>query len=89
MNSQAHLENGTYEKIVSPFENELERKGLQAPDELQINTVTQQATQQNPKKPKPNCQPTAKNHVKTEISAPLNWENLTQLRERPGPKQPK
>ena len=28
---------------------------MEAPDELQIKTVTQQATQQNPGKPKPAC----------------------------------
>ena len=50
---QAHLENGTYEQIVSHLERELELNGLEAPDELQINAVTQQATQQNSEKPKP------------------------------------
>ena len=45
--NQAHLENGTYEQIVSHLERELELNGLEAPDELQKNTVTQQATQQN------------------------------------------
>ena len=33
--NQAHLENGTYERIVSHFEKELELNGLEAPDELQ------------------------------------------------------
>ena len=33
----------------------MELKGLEAPDELQINTVMQQATQQNPEKLKPTC----------------------------------
>ena len=40
---QAHLENGTYEQIVSHLEKELELNGLEDPDEMQINTVTQQA----------------------------------------------
>ena len=53
--NQAHLEYGTYELIVSHLEKEVELKGLEAPDELQINTVTQQATQQNSEKPKPTC----------------------------------
>ena len=53
--NQAHLENGTYEQIVSHVERELELNGLEAPDEMQINTVTQQATKQNPEKPKPTC----------------------------------
>ena len=52
---QAHLEIGTYEQVVSHLERELELNGLEAPDKLQINTVTQQATQQNSGKPKPTC----------------------------------
>ena len=51
--NQAHLDTGTYEQIVSHFEAELELTGLEAPDELQINAVMQQGTQQNPEKPKP------------------------------------
>ena len=42
-NNQAHLESGTYEQIVSHLEKELELNGLEVPDELQKNTVTQQA----------------------------------------------
>ena len=52
---QAHLENGTYEQIVSHLERELELNGLEAPDEMPINTVTQQAPQQSSNKPKPRC----------------------------------
>ena len=36
----AQLENGTYEKIVTQLQRELELNGLEAPDELQINTVS-------------------------------------------------
>ena len=54
-NNPAHLENGTYEQIVSHLERELELNGLEAPDEMPINTVTQQATQQNSNKHKPTC----------------------------------
>ena len=43
--NQAHLENGTYEQIVSHLEKELELNGLEAPGEMPINTVTQQAPQ--------------------------------------------
>ena len=50
-----HLENGTYERIVSHLERELELNSLEAPDELQKNTVTQQASQQNSEKSKPTC----------------------------------
>ena len=53
--NQAHLENGTYEQIVSHLERELELNGLEAPDEIQINTVTQPVEQQNSEKPKPTC----------------------------------
>ena len=53
--NQALLENGTYEQIVSHLERELELNGLEAPDEMPINTVTQQAPQQNSNKPRPTC----------------------------------
>ena len=53
--NQAHLENCTYEQIVSHLERELELNGLEAPDKMPMNTVTQQATQKNPNKPRPTC----------------------------------
>ena len=53
--NQAHLENDTYKQIVSHLERELELNGLEAPDEMPINTVTQQAPQQNSNKPRPTC----------------------------------
>ena len=53
--NQAHLENGKYEEIVSHLERELELNGLEAPDEMPINTVTQHAPQQNSNKPRPTC----------------------------------
>ena len=51
--NQAQFEKGIYEQNVSRLQRELELKCLEDPDELQINNVTQQATQQNPEKPKP------------------------------------
>ena len=51
--NQAHLENGTFEWILSHLQRVLELSGLEYPDELQINTVTQQATQRRPEKAKP------------------------------------
>ena len=39
--NEAHLENGTYEQIVTHLEKELELNGLEGPDEQQINTVNQ------------------------------------------------
>ena len=38
--NQAHLENGTYEQIVTHLERELELNSLECPDETQMNTVT-------------------------------------------------
>ena len=38
--NQAHLENGTYEKIVTHLERELELNSLEYPDETQMITVT-------------------------------------------------
>ena len=49
------MENGTYEHIVTHLEQELELNGLEAPDELQINTVSHQATNTNADRPKPTC----------------------------------
>ena len=53
--NQAHLENGTYELIVTHLERELELNGLEAPDELPINNVSQQRTNTNAYRPKPTC----------------------------------
>ena len=49
------MENGTYKQIVSHLERELKLNGLEAPDELQTNTVTQQAIQPNFGNPEPSC----------------------------------
>ena len=38
--NQVHLENGTYEQIVTRLEKELELNSLEYPDETQMNTVT-------------------------------------------------
>ena len=38
--NQAHLENGTYEQIMTHLEKELELNSLEYPDETQMNTVT-------------------------------------------------
>ena len=48
--NQAHLENGTYEQIVTHLERELELKSSDHPDETQMNTVThKQQIEGNPK----------------------------------------
>ena len=49
------MENGTYEQTVTHLERELELKGLEAPDELPINNVSQQPTNTNADRPKPTC----------------------------------
>ena len=53
--NQAHLENGTYEQIVTHLERELELNGLEAPDELQINTVSHNTVNANADTTKPTC----------------------------------
>ena len=53
--NQAHLENGTYEQIVTHLERELELNGLEAPDELQINTVSHNTVNANAERTKPTC----------------------------------
>ena len=53
--NQAHLENGTYEQIVTHLERELELNGLEAPDELQIKTVSHNTVNANADKTKPTC----------------------------------
>ena len=53
--NQAHLENGAYEQVVTHLERELELNGLEAPDELPINNVSQQPTNTNADRPKPTC----------------------------------
>ena len=53
--NQAHLENDTYEKIVSHLQKHLELNRSEALDELQVDTVTQNATKQNPEKPQSTC----------------------------------
>ena len=54
-NNQVHLENSTYEEIVLHFEKQLELSGLEVPDGMQTNAVTQQATKPNPEKHKALC----------------------------------
>ena len=53
--NQAHLENGTYEQIVTHLERELELNGLESHDELQIKTMSQQFTNVNADRSKPTC----------------------------------
>ena len=53
MMNQAQLENGALKQIVTHFERDLELNGLESPDELQVKTVSQYATNTNPDKPEP------------------------------------
>ena len=75
--NQAHWLNGTCEQIVSNLKKALQFNGLEALDELQINTVTQQATQQNPKKTHTNLPLLQRNHVTTKTSAVNSNERST------------
>ena len=47
------MDNGTNEQIVTHLENEIELNGSEAPDELQINTLSQHATKANADRHKP------------------------------------
>ena len=53
--NHAHLENGTYEQIVTHLEKELEVNGLEAPDGLQIKTVSHNTANANADWTKPTC----------------------------------
>ena len=64
--NQAHLENGTYEQIVKHLERELELNGLEAPDELPVNNINRQPSEEPEKKPSVT---TAKNRVTTNRNA--------------------
>ena len=79
--NQAQLKNGTHEKIVLHLERELDLNCLEAPDELQVNTVTQQPKQQNPEKPKTTLPPLKKARS---LSNPVP---STQTQNRPSSKQ--
>ena len=48
--NQGHLENSTFEQIVRHLEKELELNSLEAPDELQMNTMTQKQQTEGNKK---------------------------------------
>ena len=53
--NQVHLENGTYDEIVTPPEMELELNGLEARDELKINEVSHNTANTNVDRPKLKC----------------------------------
>ena len=53
--TQAHLDNVTYEQIVTNLERELELNVLEAPDELHINTVSHNIANTSADRPKPTC----------------------------------
>ena len=53
--NKAHLENGTFEQIVTHLERKIELIGLETPEELHKNTKSQQPSNSNADKPKPTC----------------------------------
>ena len=69
--NQAHLENGTYELIVTHLEKELELNGLEAPGELQIKTVSHNNANANADRPKAKC-----HHCKKKPGHYRNWCRL-------------
>ena len=50
---QSHLKTGINKQNLTHFEDELEPYGLEAPQELQVNTLSQHATNTNADRPKP------------------------------------
>ena len=50
--NQAHLENGTFDQIVTHLEKELELNGFETPDELEVNTVSHNIANTNDDRPK-------------------------------------
>ena len=71
--NQAHLENGTYEQIVKHLEKEIGLNGLEAPDELHINTVSHNTVNANADRPRPTC-----HHCKK----PRHYKNQCRLLEK-------
>ena len=55
LKNQVHLENCTYEQIATHLEKELELNDLEAPDELQGNTVSANTANANADRPQPTC----------------------------------
>ena len=53
--NHAKVENGTYEQIVTHLEMELRLNGLEAPDELQIITLSHNTANANADRPKLTC----------------------------------
>ena len=74
--NQVHLESGTFEQTVSHLERELELIVLEAPDDMQINTVMQQPSQQISEKSKPTAS-IAKNQATIGINAVNSNEKKT------------
>ena len=52
---RAHLQNGTFEQIITHLQRELELNSLEAPDELQINTVSHNTANTKADRHKPTC----------------------------------
>ena len=78
--NQAHLENATYEQIVTHLERELQLNGLEAPDELQINTVSQNTANANADRPNPTCHHCEKQDItETSVASGKNSENKLKL----------
>ena len=53
--NRANLENGTYEQTLTDLDEEIELNGFEAPNELQVNTVSQTTTNTNVDRPERTC----------------------------------
>ena len=65
--NQAPLQNGTYEQILSHPEKALELNDLEAPDELQVNSVIQIATKPKSEKNQTDLSPMQKSRRLTKL----------------------
>ena len=76
----AHLQNGTYEQIVTHLERELELNGFEAPHELQINTVSHNTANTNADRPNPTCHHCKKpGHYRNQCRLLKNSENKLKI----------
>ena len=78
--NQAHLENGTFEQIVTHLERELELNGLEAPDEMQLNTVMHNKAHNTIPKSLNQLATIAKSQVTIEINAVNSNERKTKVK---------
>ena len=72
--NQAHFENGTYEQIIAHNGMKVELNGLEAPDELRVNTLRQHVTNKKVDRPKLTCNHCEKSLNNTETNV-ASWKS--------------